>query len=247
MLGTENPTQIDINFFPHLYRLSLLKDSAYHELLWAPSNIENYPHINAFLEAIVARPEFQGDVLATKRIYHEFVRRARAHTADTKFQLYLPYPSEVDNTTETIYILEATTPKPTVNTKVPRLYGHLLCPFVEMARMALAARNVEYQRCEVDLGKKTPWHLAINGGLVPILELQDGTLINESKILVDFAEDAYPESGYSILPEDPVVRAKMRLAFPLIDGFNQAYYPIYLNLKKGPATEDQYAKLREKL
>jgi glutathione S-transferase len=99
-----------------------------------------------------------------------------------------------------IYITDANTPRPSVNPKVPRLYGHLLCPFVEKVRMALAARNVTYQSCEMDLEKKTPWHLAINGGLVPILELPDGTLINESKILLDFVEEAYGESGYSTLP-----------------------------------------------
>ncbi len=56
---------------------------------------------------------------------------------------------------ETIYVTESDTPKPPTNTEFPRLYGHLLCPFVEKVRMALAARGVKYQGCEVDLGKKT--------------------------------------------------------------------------------------------
>ena len=99
---------------------------------------------------------------------------------------------EVHSSVDTIYVPELDTAKPEVNKEHPRLYGHLLCPFVEKVRIALAARNVVYQNCEIDLGKKTPWHLAINGGLVPIFELPDGTLINESKILMEFAEDAYP-------------------------------------------------------
>lgn len=101
---------------------------------------------------------------------------------------------------ETIYITEESTPKPTVNTTNPRLYGHTLCPFVEKVRMAFAARNVVYQKADVDLGKKTPWHLAINGGLVPVYELQDGTILTESKVLMEFAEEAYPSQGYSMLP-----------------------------------------------
>ena len=52
---------------------------------------------------------------------------------------------------ETLYVTESSTPKPAVNTEYPRMYGHLLCPFVEKVRMALAARNVVYQKCEVDL------------------------------------------------------------------------------------------------
>lgn len=47
----------------------------------------------------------------------------------------------------------------------------------------------------------------INGGLVPILELPDGTILLDSKILMDFANDAYPNQGYSTLPTDPIKRA----------------------------------------
>ena len=41
---------------------------------------------------------------------------------------------------QTIYVTDSDTPKPAVNTEFPRMYGHLLCPFVEKVRMALAAR-----------------------------------------------------------------------------------------------------------
>ena len=44
----------------------------------------------------------------------------------------------------------------------------------------------------------------INGGLVPILELPDGTILLDSKVLMDYANDAYPNQGYSMLPEDAV-------------------------------------------
>jgi hypothetical protein len=38
---------------------------------------------------------------------------------------------------------------------------------------------------------------------------------------MDYIEDAYPESGYSLLHPDPVQRAFMRIASTtLIDGFN---------------------------
>ena len=60
---------------------------------------------------------------------------------------------------------------------------------------------------EVDLGKKTKWHIDINGGLVPIFELPDGTTLLESKVLMEYADEAYPDQGYSLLPSDPVKRA----------------------------------------
>ena len=99
---------------------------------------------------------------------------------------------EIDSHLTTLYITDESTPKPAVNDKHPRLYGHLLCPFVEKVRMALAAHNVVYQSVEIDVGKKTPWHIEINGGQVPIFELPDGTIITESKVLLEYVEDAYP-------------------------------------------------------
>lgn len=45
---------------------------------------------------------------------------------------------------EMIFVPEADTPKPAINENYPRLYGHLLCPYVEKVRLALAARNVKY-------------------------------------------------------------------------------------------------------
>ena len=145
---------------------------------------------------------------------------------------------------ETLYITEESTPRPEVNPSFPRLYGHPLCPFVEKVRMALAARNVQYQRVELDLDKKTPWHLGINGGLVPIWELPDGTIINESKILMDYIEDAYPTQGYSLLPADPVVRARMRLASALSDASMMTSFPLYLKKK---TTEEEAKAIKEKI
>ena len=49
---------------------------------------------------------------------------------------------EADKLLETLYISDETTPKPEVNPKYPRMYGHILCPFVEKARMAFAARGI---------------------------------------------------------------------------------------------------------
>ena len=91
-----------------------------------------------------------------------------------------------------IFIENANTPRPPINQKMPRLYGHPLCPYAERVRLCLAARNVEYERCELNLRDKTQWHKDINGGLVPILELPDGTIILDSKIIMDYVNEAYP-------------------------------------------------------
>ena len=102
------------------------------------------------------------------------------------------FSSSINKDLEMIFINNAETPRPPVNPTYPRLYGHALCPYAERVRLALAARNVEFQRCEINLKDKAQWHLDINGGLVPIIELTDGTILLDSKVLMDYANDAYP-------------------------------------------------------
>ena len=59
---------------------------------------------------------------------------------------------------------------PAPNLKHLRLFGHLLCPFVERVRLVLSAQGLPYQDVEVNLEKRTRWHYSLNGGFVPILE-----------------------------------------------------------------------------
>ena len=145
---------------------------------------------------------------------------------------------------EKIYVTESDTPKPATNTEFPRLYGHLLCPFVEKVRIALAARAVKYQNCEVSLEKKTQWHINYNGGLVPVWETTKGDIIIESKVVMDYIEDAYPDQGYSLLPADPVLRAQNRIGYSLVDGIINTWYPLYF---KRACDEAGLKLLQEKL
>ena len=144
-----------------------------------------------------------------------------------------------------IFVVNGEQPKPETNQNYPRLYGHHLCPFVEKARIALAARGVRYQSCQMDLTVKTPWHVGINGGFVPVLELPDGTILHESKVLMDFAEEAFGEQGYSILPKDAVQRAQLRLAAALADQLHPAQYPLYM--KRLKFDDSDVNLLKEKL
>lgn len=74
-------------------------------------------------------------------------------------------------------------PKPATNTQHLRLYHHNLCPFSARARYTLSAKGVVFQECITDLNDKAPWHVAFNGGSVPILETPSGDMIPESSIV----------------------------------------------------------------
>ena len=39
----------------------------------------------------------------------------------------------------------------------------------------------------MNLEDKAPWHVDLNGGMVPLLETPDGSFTKESSVLMDFA------------------------------------------------------------
>lgn len=69
----------------------------------------------------------------------------------------------------------------------------------------MAAKDIKFQKCMMNLEpeKKGQWHLDINGGLVPVLEAPDGTVIFESAVIMSFAHDfAKPDQGLALWPHD---------------------------------------------
>ena len=79
-------------------------------------------------------------------------------------------PSDKFQSLTTLLYSGAPTAKPETNKTHLRMYTHNLCPFAARARYAFAAKKIITQKVETDLNKKGEWHLADNGGLVPILE-----------------------------------------------------------------------------
>lgn len=108
------------------------------------------------------------------------------------------------------YYPEKVNPKPETNKNHFRIYDNLMCPFAERARLALLSKDIEFQLCEINMFDKAEWHTSFNGGLVPILETQDGIMVPESGIIADWAEDLEPNKGYKLYPADPLAKAQMK-------------------------------------
>merc|ERR1712224_297765 len=96
-----------------------------------------------------------------------------------------------------------------------RLYGHYMCPFVERVRLVLAARNIPYQDCQVNLERRAKWHYELNGGFVPILQIPSGEVITESYLIMQYlcsltGDEPYGTSykgrlsSKNLIPSDPV-------------------------------------------
>ncbi|MBT6272887.1 MAG: glutathione S-transferase [Chromatiales bacterium] len=76
----------------------------------------------------------------------------------------------------------------TVATTLPILYSFRRCPYAMRARMALMNASVVCDLREVVLRNKPPSMLALSAkGTVPVLQLTDGTVIDESLDVMEWA------------------------------------------------------------
>jgi len=60
----------------------------------------------------------------------------------------------------------------------------------------------------MELKDKAKWHVDLNGGLVPFLEMPDGKIVLESKGVMDYAEELGGDDGYRLYSKDPKVKVK---------------------------------------
>lgn len=79
-------------------------------------------------------------------------------------------------------------------------------------RAALNLKGLNYQYLAYALRKgdhRSAEFIAINpAGLVPVLELGDGTVLTQSLAIIEWLDETFPEPP--LLPEDPAARARVR-------------------------------------
>jgi stringent starvation protein A len=89
------------------------------------------------------------------------------------------------------------------------LYDAARCPYCARVRIVLAEKDVEYETVEIDLTDRPAWLYEKNEtGRVPVLE-EDGWVLPESAVIMEFLEERYPEPP--LLARDPADRALARL------------------------------------
>lgn len=82
-------------------------------------------------------------------------------------------------------------------------------------------------------------------GKIPILELDDGSLIPESWVILEYLEDAYPEKP--LRPQDPLARAQMRVLGRIADiHMAPVMFPIFVALRQSAGDSPAMAKHLEK-
>jgi stringent starvation protein A len=104
------------------------------------------------------------------------------------------------------------------------VYDAARCPYCARVRIVLAEKDVEYETFEIDLSDRPAWIYEKNAtGRVPILE-EDGWLLPESAVIMEYLEERYPEPP--LLAADPADRALARVWMFRHPDFTDPYYAL---------------------
>jgi maleylpyruvate isomerase len=97
-----------------------------------------------------------------------------------------------------------------------KLHGYFRSGAAYRVRIALNLKGLKVEHVPHHLRKgeqRAASYLALNPqGLVPALELDDGTVLTQSLAIIEWLDETYPEPP--LLPADPLTRARVR-AFAL--------------------------------
>jgi maleylpyruvate isomerase len=125
-----------------------------------------------------------------------------------------------------------------------KLYGYFRSSAAYRVRIALTLKGIEVEKVGIHLVKDggqqfKPQYLARNPqGLVPALELDDGTVLTQSLAIVDYLESIAPEPR--LVPQDPVKAAQVRaVALTIACDIHPLNNLRVLNYLKGPLARPQ--------
>jgi glutathione S-transferase len=124
---------------------------------------------------------------------------------------------------------------------VPTLYTAERCPYAARARMVLAEKGLDYDAVEIDLDDRPAWLYQKNPlGRVPVYEEEGGLVLPESRVIMEYLEERYPEPA--LWPDDPAERALGRL---WLERFDDRLGDAYYALRRGDGADKLAAKVAE--
>ena len=125
-----------------------------------------------------------------------------------------------------------------------KLYSYYRSSCSWRVRIALNLKEIPYEIIPVNLLKgeqNSSDYLKVNpSGLVPTLVLQNGSQLGQSIAILEYLEEAYPNSP--LLPKDPVERAKVRQAVMIVAADTQPLQNLRILQKLFPEQSQEEQK-----
>ena len=112
-----------------------------------------------------------------------------------------------------------------------KLVGSFTSPFVRKVRIVLSEKRIVYD-FDVDIPWESDTRVAEHNplGKVPILIMDDGTTLYDSRVIVDYLDSANPVSR--LMPEFNRERSMVKRWEALADGISDAATTIFLERKR---------------
>jgi glutathione S-transferase len=113
------------------------------------------------------------------------------------------------------------------------IYDAARCPYCARIRILLAEKGLGYEAATIDLDDRPAWLYEKNPrGKVPVLEEDDGLVLPESLVIMEYIEERFPEPA--LWPADPAERALGRL---WLDRFDDRLGNDYYARRRGETSE----------
>ena len=100
-----------------------------------------------------------------------------------------------------------------------KIYSSAISPFAARVRAALYYKSLPFEDLGLPAeGLKSAAYLAINPmGRIPVMVLNDGTVIPESETIMEYLEDAFPQRP--LMPAEATDRARVRTLTRVTDNY----------------------------
>ena len=108
-------------------------------------------------------------------------------------------------------------------TQYPLLYSFRRCPYAIRARLALANSDIKVELREVKLSDKPAEFLVLSSkATVPVLQLVDGRILEESLDIIEWALSNADPDGWLVEDKDALINENDNVFKPLLDRYKYA-------------------------
>jgi glutathione S-transferase len=96
-----------------------------------------------------------------------------------------------------------------------RLHGFASSNYHNIVKLVLLEKRLEFEEITTYPPADEAYRAMNPTGKYPCLETEDGSLLGESKVILNYLEETYP--AVPLLPADPLSRARVRELMEIVE------------------------------